>query len=80
MALDQLGQRDCVGPLASGTELFSWYVQSFGSYNRVYGELGRRLVSHLDLALLVIMLLGAEINSELENRDSRQQLAETREP
>ncbi|HWY14376.1 MAG TPA: YihY/virulence factor BrkB family protein [Rhizomicrobium sp.] len=61
-----------------GTELFSWYVQNFGSYNRVYGELGAAVgfLTWIWLSL-VIMLVGAEINSELEKRDSPKRVAET---
>jgi membrane protein len=61
-----------------GTELFSWYVQNFGSYNRVYGELGAAVgfLTWIWLSL-VIMLLGAEINNELEKRVSPKRVAET---
>jgi membrane protein len=50
-----------------GTQLFTWYVQNFGSYNRIYGELGA-VVGFLTWVWLslVILLLGAEINCELE--------------
>jgi membrane protein len=60
-----------------GTKLFSWYVQDFGSYNRVYGALGAAVgfLTWIWLSL-VIMLLGAEINNELEKRDTRKQFAE----
>ncbi|HEY2445015.1 MAG TPA: YihY/virulence factor BrkB family protein [Rhizomicrobium sp.] len=53
-----------------GTELFGWYVQNFGSYNRVYGDLGAAVgfLTWIWLSL-VIMLLGAEINCELEGRN-----------
>jgi membrane protein len=52
-----------------GTELFGWYVRNFGSYNRVYGDLGAAVgfLTWIWLSL-VIMLVGAEINSELEKR------------
>jgi membrane protein len=51
----------------AGTRLFSWYVEHFGSYNRVYGDLGAAVgfLTWLWLSL-VILLLGAEINGELE--------------
>ena len=53
-----------------GTFLFSWYVEHYGSYNRVYGNLGA-LVGFLTWVWLsiVILLLGAEIDCELENQD-----------
>lgn len=51
----------------AGTLLFSWYAQNFGSYNRVYGELGAAVgfLTWVWLSL-VILLMGAEINCELE--------------
>jgi membrane protein len=50
-----------------GTQTFTWYVEHFGSYNRVYGDLGAAVgfLTWLWLSL-VILLLGAEINCELE--------------
>lgn len=50
-----------------GTRLFSLYVEYFGSYDRVYGDLGAA-VGFLTWVWisLVILLLGAEINCELE--------------
>lgn len=55
-----------------GTQAFSWFVQIFGSYNRVYGDLGA-VVGFLTWIWLslVILLLGAEINCELERMDTR---------
>lgn len=51
----------------AGTRLFTWYVEHFGSYNRVYGDLGAAVgfLTWVWLSL-VILLLGAEINCELE--------------
>jgi membrane protein len=50
-----------------GTQLFTWYVEHYGSYNRVYGDLGA-VVGFLTWIWLslVVVLLGAEINCELE--------------
>lgn len=50
-----------------GSALFSWYVQNFGSYNRTYGALGA-VVGFLTWIWLslVVMLLGAELDSALE--------------
>jgi len=58
-----------------GTQLFTWYVQNFGSYNRVYGDLGAAVgfLTWVWLSL-VIVLLGAEINCELEKTQSTQQI------
>lgn len=54
------------------TQLFSWYVQNFGSYDRVYGNLGA-VVGFLTWIWLslVIVLSGAELNNEIERRSSR---------
>jgi membrane protein len=51
----------------AGTRVFSWYAYNYGSYNQVYGAAGE-LVGFLVWVWLSIMiiLLGAEINSELE--------------
>ena len=58
--------------IASG--LFALYVASFGSYNKTYGSLGGVIVflTWLWITNLVI-LLGAEINSELERGRQAQQ-------
>jgi membrane protein len=55
-----------------GTLLFTWYAEHFGSYNRVYGNLGA-LVGFLTWVWLsiVVLLLGAEIDSELEREEIR---------
>jgi membrane protein len=52
-----------------GTRCFSLYVQYFGSYDRIYGDLGAA-VGFLTWVWisLVILLLGAEINCDLDNR------------
>ncbi|MBS0472208.1 MAG: YihY/virulence factor BrkB family protein [Proteobacteria bacterium] len=51
----------------AGTQTFSWYVANYGSYNRVYGDLGAAVgfLTWLWLSV-VILLLGAEINCERE--------------
>jgi membrane protein len=50
-----------------GTRLFTWYVEHYGSYDQVYGNLGAAVgfLTWIWLSL-VILLLGAEINCELE--------------
>ena len=52
--------------------VFSWYVASFDSYNRIYGSLGAGigLMSWMWLSIVVV-LLGAEINSEMERQTAR---------
>ena len=54
-----------------GTGLFRWYVGHFGSYDRVYGDLGA-LVGFLTWVWLslVVLLLGAEIDCARERGPS----------
>jgi membrane protein len=49
--------------------LFSWYVASFDSYNRVYGSLGAGIgfVTWIWISA-VIVLVGAELNAEMEHQ------------
>ena len=56
--------------IASG--LFSWYVSNFGSYNETYGSLGAVAVLMMWLWLsALIVLLGAELNAEMEHQTER---------
>lgn len=51
-----------------GSVAFSAYVQHFGSYNETYGSLGTAIILLLWLFLTsFVVLLGAEINSEIEH-------------
>lgn len=51
------------------TGLFSLYVSNFGSYNETYGALGGVIVLMLWLFLSsFVVLLGAELNSEIEHQ------------
>jgi len=53
-----------------GTVLFAWYVRNFGNYYQVYGNLSA-IVAFLTWIWLslVVLLLGAEINNEIERND-----------
>ena len=52
--------------------LFSWYVATFDSYNRVYGSLGAGIGFMVWLWIsAVIVLLGGEINAEMEHQTAR---------
>jgi membrane protein len=49
--------------------LFSWYVTNFGSYNETYGSLGA-IIGFMTWIWIssVVVLLGAEINAEVEHQ------------
>jgi membrane protein len=52
-----------------GSAAFSFYVSNFGSYNETYGSIAGVIVLMLWLFLSAfIVLLGAEINSEIEHQ------------
>jgi len=49
------------------SSLFAWYVNSFGSYNKLYGSVGTVLVVMLWLYLnAIVLLIGFEINTGIE--------------
>ncbi|MDF2810308.1 MAG: YihY family inner rane protein [Microvirga sp.] len=49
--------------------LFSWYVSNFGNYNETYGSLGAVIGFMTWIwASAVVVLLGAEINAEIEHQ------------
>jgi membrane protein len=52
--------------------LFSWYAASFGNYNATYGSLGGLvgLLTWMWLSI-TILLIGAELNSEVEHQTAR---------
>jgi membrane protein len=48
---------------------FSWYVANFGSYNKTYGSLGAAVGFMTWIWIsTIIVLIGAELNAELENQ------------
>lgn len=52
--------------------VFSWYVVTFDSYNRIYGSLGAGIGFMTWIWLsVVIVLLGAELNSEMERQTAK---------
>jgi membrane protein len=55
-----------------GSVAFSWYVANFGNYNETYGSLGA-VIGFMTWIWLsaTIVLLGAELNAELEHQTSR---------
>src|ERR1700739_759965 len=52
--------------------LFSWYVASFGSYNKTYGSLGAVIgfMTWIWISIIVV-LLGANLNAEMEHQTVR---------
>lgn len=53
----------------AGSMLFSWYVSNFGSYDDLYGSFAAVAILMLWLFLTAfIVLMGAEINSEMEHQ------------
>lgn len=56
----------------AGSAGFSWYVANFGSYNKVYGSLGAAIGFMVWMWLsAIIVLLGGELNAELEHQTRR---------
>jgi membrane protein len=52
--------------------VFSWYVASFESYNRLYGSLGAGIGFMVWIWLsVVVILIGAELNAEMEHQTAR---------
>ncbi|MBX6745200.1 MAG: YihY/virulence factor BrkB family protein, partial [Acetobacteraceae bacterium] len=51
---------------------FSWYVASFGSYNKTYGSLGAVIgfMTWIWLSATVI-LVGAEMDAEMEHQTAK---------
>lgn len=53
----------------AASALFSWYVANFNSYNEIYGSLGAVIAFMVWMWIsTTIILLGAELNSELERQ------------
>jgi membrane protein len=51
---------------------FSWYVATFDSYNKIYGSLGAGVGFMMWLWIsAVIVLLGGELNAEMEHQTAR---------
>ena len=52
--------------------LFSWYVSSFGKYNETYGSLGA-IIGFMTWIWIstTIVLLGAELNAEMEHQTAK---------
>ncbi len=56
----------------AGSSLLSWYLSNFGNYNATYGSLGAAIGLMVWMWMsAIIVLLGAELNSELEHQTAR---------
>jgi membrane protein len=53
----------------AASALFSWYVASFGSYNKTYGSLGAVVgfMTWIWISIIVV-LVGAKLNAEIEHQ------------
>jgi membrane protein len=60
---------------------FSWYVANFGSYNKTYGSLGAAVgfMTWIWISAIII-LVGAELNAELEHQTARDSTAGPEKP
>src|SRR5262245_14517810 len=57
----------------AASALFSWYVASFGSYNKTYGSLGAVIgfMTWIWISIIVV-LVGAKLNAEVEHQTARE--------
>jgi membrane protein len=57
----------------AASALFSWYVASFGSYNKTYGSLGAVIgfMTWIWISIIVV-LVGAKLNAEMEHQTIRE--------
>jgi membrane protein len=64
-----------------GSLALSWYVSNFGSYNATYGSLGA-VIGFLVWMWLstIIVLVGAEINAEMEHQTARDTTSDCEKP
>jgi membrane protein len=56
----------------AGSALLSWYLSNFGNYNATYGSLGAAIGLMMWMWMsAIIVLCGAELNSEIEHQTAR---------
>ena len=56
----------------TGSSLLSWYLSNFGNYDATYGSLGAAIGLMMWMWMsTVIVLFGAELNSEIEHQTAR---------
>jgi membrane protein len=55
-----------------GSSLLSWYLSNFGNYDATYGSLGAAIGLMMWMWMsAIIVLCGAELNSEIEHQTAR---------
>jgi membrane protein len=65
----------------AGSLLLSWFVANFGTYNATYGSLGAAIGFMIWMWLsTIIILVGGEINAEIEHQTSRDTTAGRHKP
>ncbi|HXH29357.1 MAG TPA: YihY/virulence factor BrkB family protein [Bacteriovoracaceae bacterium] len=61
--------------------LFSWYATEFGNYNKTYGSMGAIIVLMMWFYITsYVVLLGGEVNSELEHQTKKDSTAGAPKP
>ena len=61
--------------------LFSWYLSNFANYNATYGSLGAAVGVMVWLWIsTTVMLLGAELNAEIEHQTARDSTVGSEQP
>lgn len=64
---------------AAGSELFSYYLANFGSYNEIYGSIGAVIALMMFLYITIfVVLLGAALNAELHEIKATRLVARAR--
>jgi membrane protein len=64
-----------------GSVLFTWYIKNFNSYGDTYGSFASVIILLLWFLLTAfVIILGAEINSEMEHQTKRDTTVGEREP
>jgi len=56
----------------AGSAIFSWYVASFGSFNKTYGSLGAVIGFMIWMWISsIVILVGGKLNAEIEHQTAR---------
>jgi membrane protein len=64
-----IGSLSASGLWIAGSAALSWYLSNFGNYNATYGSLGAAIGLMMWMWMsAIIVLLGAELNSEIEHQ------------